>query len=118
MFMKVFYECIISSHWRPDYQSRINVELEESANGGTNWSTISGTREVVATYAPGSESDNFLLNFKYILNKWQGTKLLRLRASAWSSSTEMMFGRQYAIDPSTNSGRWIYSKPQVFAYQI
>tara|TARA_B100000427_G_scaffold309569_1_gene298698 strand:+ start:2204 stop:2686 length:483 start_codon:yes stop_codon:yes gene_type:complete len=101
---KVIYECDFQVSWNPDARgSYIYGRLQESTDGGSSWSTISGTYASDGTFSAASDYDWFQVRYIFVINSWSGSKKLRIVGRTSSTSQEFTIGRSWNASGSEGS---------------
>ena len=109
----VIYECNYTIYWDPDTMgSYICGRLQESTDGGSSWTTITGSEVMDGSWGEG-DSDTFILHFIHRLEPWVGSKKLRLAAHSYTNQSETTIGKCVTAGQST-----VKSLPQVFIYEV
>lgn len=109
----IVYECNYTMYWNPDGSYSYHcVRLQESTDGGSTWSTIPGS-EAMEGSGGEADYDTFCLHYTHLLENWSGSKMLRLAARSYSSTSEYTIGKCY-----TSSNATIKSLPQVIVYEV
>tara|TARA_B100001059_G_C17804935_1_gene568534 strand:- start:1448 stop:1957 length:510 start_codon:yes stop_codon:yes gene_type:complete len=109
----VVYECNYTIYWNPDGMGSYHcVRLQESDDGGSTWSTITGTQAMEGTYGE-TDYDTFICHYTHRLEPWTGSKKLRLASRSWADIADYTIGKCYTAGSQT-----IKSLPQVFIYEV
>ena len=95
---KVIYECDFQIAWNPDAKgSYVYGRLQESTDGGSSWSTISGTYAADGTFSSDSDYDWFPVRYIFVINSWSGSKKLRIVGRTAGTSQEFRIGRSWGV---------------------
>ena len=98
---KVIYECDFQISWNPDAKgSYVYGRLQESTDGGSSWSTISGAYASDGTFSAASDYDWFQVRYIFVINSWSGSKKLRIFGRTASTNQEFTIGRSWGANQS------------------
>tara|TARA_B100000212_G_scaffold110904_2_gene82517 strand:+ start:16977 stop:17468 length:492 start_codon:yes stop_codon:yes gene_type:complete len=102
---KVIYECNFQIAWNPDNTSSYSCSrLQYSTDGGTSWTTISGTQLIEGNESPSADYQWHNIKNTYVLDAWSGERKLRLAGRAHRYTEEFTFGRNYNTIPTSGEG--------------
>jgi len=88
---QVLYEYTTTWSYK-DNQSKIIFRLVEYNSGTSSWDEIAGSYTTIKNKMKGTG----LLNYKYVLQKWSGSKQLRLECKDSTSSLEGYLHSNYS----------------------
>ena len=102
---KVVFECDGAIAWSPDATgSYMCVRLQYSADGGSTWTTITGTELFAGNDSSSNDYNWHAYSWSCQVDAWTGSRQLRLYARSHTSSTEFTWGLQYLSPGSYGIG--------------
>lgn len=111
----VVYEVNFTVSWDPDPQgSYLCTRVQYSADGGSSWSTISGTKILEGTFSSVQDQDWMNINYTFILDSWSGSRKIRIAGRSYSASQDFTVGRQYYA----HSAEGAAAPPHVSIYSV
>tara|TARA_Y100000310_G_C20522272_1_gene734255 strand:- start:322 stop:804 length:483 start_codon:yes stop_codon:yes gene_type:complete len=112
---KVVYECEFQVSWNPDAKgSYVYGRLQESTDGGSSWSTISGTYASDGTFSAALDYDWFPVKYIFVISTWSGSKKLRVAGRTYSTLQEFRIGRSWNASDSEGTD----APPHVSIYSV
>jgi len=102
---KVLFEVDGTIAWSPDGASSLMcVRLQYSTDGGTSWTTYTGTELFNGNKSASVDYNWHGYKWSCQVDAWTGSRMLRLAARAHTSNDEFTWGRQYRISGGEGTG--------------
>lgn len=113
--LNIVYEANYTIAWDPDPQgSYPSTRLQYSSDGGSTWTTLSGTRAMEGTFSSVNDNDWMQMTYRFVIAPWSGLRKLRLAGRAYSASAEYTVGRQFY----SNYSEGVSACPNISVYAV
>ena len=112
---KIIYECSLQTSWEPDSKgSYICSRLQYSADNGSSWTDIAGTKLMCGSWSTNVDSVWNSYHFAFAIDTWAGERKIRLAGRSYNFASEITLGTSYNASNSEGIG----SCPHVLIYSV